>query len=54
MKCEQFEQWKNHEDCKTAGSDVTKEIPRDRNDEFESLLIGKRQTKLVTFNKQVF
>lgn len=44
---------KTQKTVKTGAGDITIEVPRDRNAEFEPLLIGKRQTKLDTLNKQV-
>lgn len=44
---------KTRKTVKIGAGDITIEVPRDRNAEFEPLLIGKRQTKLDTLNKQV-
>lgn len=38
---------------KTGNGDITIEVPRDRQAEFEPMLIGKRQTRLDTLNNQV-
>lgn len=44
---------KTQKTVKTGGGDITIEVPRDRNADFEPMLIGKRQTRLDTLNKQV-
>lgn len=44
---------KSKKTVKTDSGDFTIEVPRDRNAEFEPMLIGKRQTRLDTLNKQV-
>lgn len=44
---------KTRKTVKTGNGDITIEVPRDRNAEFEPALIGKRQTRLNTLNKQV-
>jgi putative transposase len=44
---------KTQKTVKTDSGDITIEVPRDRNAEFEPMLIGKRKTRLDTLNKQV-
>jgi putative transposase len=44
---------KTQKTVKTGNGDITIDVPRDRNSEFEPALIGKRQTRLNTLNKQV-
>lgn len=44
---------KTSKTIKTGNGDITIEVPRDRNSEFEPTLIGKRQTRLNTLNNQV-
>lgn len=44
---------KTKKTVKTGNGDITIEIPRDRNAEFEPMLVGKRQTRLDTLSKQV-
>lgn len=44
---------KTQKTVKTGNGDITIDVPRDRSAEFEPALIGKRQTRLNTLNKQV-
>ena len=44
---------KTQKTVKTGNGDITIDVPRDRTSEFEPTLIGKRQTRLNTLNKQV-
>lgn len=44
---------KTSKTVKTGNGDITIEVPRDRNSEFEPVLVGKRQTRLNTLNNQV-
>jgi len=44
---------KTKKTVKTGNGDLTIDVPRDRKAEFEPVLIGKRQTRLNTLNKQV-
>src|SRR5262245_27620152 len=44
---------KTKKTVKTGNGDIPIEVPRDRNGEFEPILVEKRQTRLNTLNNQV-